>query len=103
MLEKHDAERMEADAGDENGAAAAVADLQAINLTAPAGNSSVTDKVQEVLLRKLLEQCVDNWKAASAELKKKMWQMYEESGVFASACRHGLILWLCDMIRSGEL
>lgn len=71
--------------------------------TAPAGDASTTDRVQTALLRRLLEQCVDNWKAAAAESKKKMWKMYEESGVFASACRHGFILWLCDMVRSGEL
>lgn len=71
--------------------------------TAPGGDTGVTDRVQATLLRKLLDQCVDNWKAAAAEAKKKMWKMYEESGVFASACRHGFILWLCDMMRSGEL
>ncbi|EKM48904.1 uncharacterized protein PHACADRAFT_107991 [Phanerochaete carnosa HHB-10118-sp] len=71
--------------------------------TAPAGDTTIIDKVQAALLHKLLDQCVDNWKAAAAEAKKKMWKMYEESGVFASACRHGFILWLCDMVRSGEL
>ncbi|KAJ3729926.1 hypothetical protein C8R42DRAFT_693640 [Lentinula raphanica] len=47
--------------------------------------------------------CTDNWKASSAESKKRMWDGFEESGIFASACRHGFILWICDMIRSGEL
>ncbi|KAJ3964386.1 hypothetical protein EV361DRAFT_974213 [Lentinula raphanica] len=50
-----------------------------------------------------LSHCTDNWKASSAESKKRMWDGFEESGIFASACRHGFILWLCDMIRSGEL
>ncbi|KAL6298786.1 hypothetical protein BKA93DRAFT_820202 [Sparassis latifolia] len=47
--------------------------------------------------------CTENWKAAAAEEKKKMWGVFEETGIFASACRHGLILWLIDMVRSGEL
>ncbi|EKM48913.1 uncharacterized protein PHACADRAFT_107978, partial [Phanerochaete carnosa HHB-10118-sp] len=71
--------------------------------TVPAGDMTIIDKVQAALLHKLLDQCVNNWKAAAAEVKKMMWKMYEESGKFASACRHGFILWLCDMVRSGEL
>lgn len=48
-------------------------------------------------------KCTDNWKAAASDKKKKMWAIFDESGIFASACRHGFILWLVDMIRSGEL
>lgn len=48
-------------------------------------------------------QCMDNWKSAAAEGKKRMWGIFRQTGLFASACRHGLILWLVDMIRSGEL
>ncbi|KAH9846255.1 hypothetical protein C2E23DRAFT_872456 [Lenzites betulinus] len=47
--------------------------------------------------------CTKNWKAAQADEKKRAWDVFEETGVFASACRHGLILWVIDMIRSGEL
>ncbi len=47
--------------------------------------------------------CASNWKAAASDDKKKMWAIFEETGVFASACRHGFVLWLIDMIRSGEL
>ncbi|KAG1790328.1 uncharacterized protein HD556DRAFT_1242477, partial [Suillus plorans] len=47
--------------------------------------------------------CTDNWKAAAADAKKKLWGIFEETGIFASACRHGLILWIGDMVRSGEL
>lgn len=61
------------------------------------------DPMKATLAKKLLEQCVKNWKAAAREEKKQMWQMFNESGLFASACRHGLILWLVDMVRSGEL
>ncbi|THU89328.1 hypothetical protein K435DRAFT_821451 [Dendrothele bispora CBS 962.96] len=50
-----------------------------------------------------LSSCTKNWKAASADSKKRMWNVFVETGLFASACRHGFILWLADMIRSGEL
>ncbi|KAL7283107.1 LOW QUALITY PROTEIN: hypothetical protein ACG7TL_002532 [Trametes sanguinea] len=47
--------------------------------------------------------CASHWKAASADDKKRMWGVFEETGIFACACRHGLILWVVDMVRSGEL
>ncbi|KIY44302.1 hypothetical protein FISHEDRAFT_51728 [Fistulina hepatica ATCC 64428] len=47
--------------------------------------------------------CADNWKATMASELKKMWGIYHETGVFAAACRHGFILWLVDMVESGEL
>ena len=50
-----------------------------------------------------LASCTRNWKAASAEEKKKMWAVFDETGIFASACPHGLILWIADMVKSGEL
>jgi len=50
-----------------------------------------------------LENCATNWKAAASKEKKRMWGVFDETGVFASACPHGLVLWLVDMIQSGEL
>ncbi|KIJ45328.1 hypothetical protein M422DRAFT_166820, partial [Sphaerobolus stellatus SS14] len=47
--------------------------------------------------------CVERWKNAGPEERKKMWQMFHETGVFVAACRHGILLYLCDMIQSGEL
>lgn len=54
-----------------------------------------TDDVQ-------LENCASNWKAAVSMEKKRMWGVFDETGVFASACPHGFILWLADMVQSGE-
>ena len=51
----------------------------------------------------VVSSCTKNWKAAAAEDKKRSWGIFDETGIFASACRHGLILWLIDMVRSGEL
>ncbi|CDO75946.1 hypothetical protein BN946_scf184873.g35 [Trametes cinnabarina] len=48
-------------------------------------------------------ECTQNWKAAGKDEDKKMWGIFDESGIFASACRHGFILWISDMIKSGEL
>ena len=46
--------------------------------------------------------CATNWKAAAANEKKHTWGVFEETGIFACCCRHGLILWIADMVRSGE-
>jgi len=50
-----------------------------------------------------LENCASNWKAAASTEKKKMWGGFDETGIFASACPHGFVLWLADMVQSGEL
>ncbi|PSR94368.1 hypothetical protein PHLCEN_2v4453 [Hermanssonia centrifuga] len=68
-----------------------------------AGPSVNSDNTQKALARQALAACVKNWKAASAEESKRMWSIFAECGIFASACRHGFILWLIDMVRSGEL
>ena len=49
-----------------------------------------------------LEPCASNWKAAVSMEKKRMWGVFDETGIFASACPHGFILWLADMVQSGE-
>lgn len=46
--------------------------------------------------------CANNWKAAQSDSKKRMWGVFAETGLFASACRHGFILWIADMVQSGE-
>lgn len=47
--------------------------------------------------------CASNWKAAAADETKKMWAIFDETGIFICVCRHGIILWIADMVRSGEL
>ncbi|KAF9493811.1 hypothetical protein BDN71DRAFT_1483328 [Pleurotus eryngii] len=47
--------------------------------------------------------CADNWKAASSNERKRMWELFDKTGIFACACHHGFMLWLTDMVRSGEL
>ncbi|KAI9059827.1 hypothetical protein FKP32DRAFT_1613970 [Trametes sanguinea] len=50
-----------------------------------------------------VHHCTRNWKAAARDEDKKMWGIFDESGIFACACRHGFVLWISDMIKSGEL
>lgn len=50
-----------------------------------------------------LRECTDNWKAAAADGAKRMWDAFRESGYFVMACRHGFVLWVADMVWSGEL
>lgn len=66
----------------------------------PAGDP--TDGAENAT-REGVDQCVKNWKAAKSDDKKRTWAIYDETGIYASACRHGFILWICDMVRSGEL
>jgi Kyakuja-Dileera-Zisupton transposase len=47
--------------------------------------------------------CVNRWRNAGPETRKKMFSVFDESGIFIAACRHRFVLLACDMIRSGEL
>lgn len=46
--------------------------------------------------------CTDNWKAANT-IAENTTNIFEQTGVFVSACRHGIIQTLVEMRRSGEL
>ncbi|KAG1791821.1 uncharacterized protein HD556DRAFT_1240156 [Suillus plorans] len=47
--------------------------------------------------------CVDRWRNAGPEQRKRMFSVFDESGIFIAACRHRFILLACDMVKSGEL
>lgn len=47
--------------------------------------------------------CAERWKNMLHELTSKMFGVYDESGAFISVCRHGFILVVTDMVKSGEL
>jgi hypothetical protein len=47
--------------------------------------------------------CVERWRNARPEARKKIFPLFSVSGVFLVVCRHGHVLYVCDMIRSGEL
>ncbi|KAF8517056.1 hypothetical protein BU17DRAFT_30209, partial [Hysterangium stoloniferum] len=47
--------------------------------------------------------CVERWKNLADDAVKKMWGIFDETGIFLAVCRHGTALLMCDMIKSGEL
>ncbi|KAJ6476562.1 hypothetical protein DFH09DRAFT_1108859 [Mycena vulgaris] len=54
-------------------------------------------------LAKCINTCVDRWRTAGPEARKKMFALFAIAGIFLSVCRHGHVLVMCDMIRGGEL
>ncbi|KAJ7473498.1 hypothetical protein FB451DRAFT_1133999 [Mycena latifolia] len=54
-------------------------------------------------LAKCVNSCVERWKNAGPEARKKMFALFAIAGIFIAVCRHGHVLVICDMIRSGEL
>ena len=47
--------------------------------------------------------CAERWRAAGPESRKKMFALFDASGIFVAVCRHGHVLVVCDMVKSGEL
>ncbi|KAJ7022152.1 hypothetical protein C8F04DRAFT_1272872 [Mycena alexandri] len=47
--------------------------------------------------------CKERWKNLGEDVTKKMWGVYDETGVFVCLCRHSFVLMIADMVRSGEL
>ncbi|KAJ7727400.1 hypothetical protein B0H16DRAFT_1779478 [Mycena metata] len=47
--------------------------------------------------------CADRWKNMINDITSKMWGIFDETGIFLALCRHGFVLLLVDMIRSGKL
>ncbi|KAG0699233.1 hypothetical protein DFH29DRAFT_983620 [Suillus ampliporus] len=47
--------------------------------------------------------CIDCWRNAGPEARKRMFSVFDKSGIFIVACHHQFILLVCDMVKSGEL
>ena len=47
--------------------------------------------------------CAVRWRNMKTALTAKMWGIFHETGLFLALCRHGFVLMLVDMVRSGEL
>lgn len=54
-------------------------------------------------LAQCVNACVERWRAAGPEARKKMFALFAIAGIFLAVCRHGHVLVMCDMIRSREL
>jgi hypothetical protein len=46
--------------------------------------------------------CTNNWTAAKATEEGQI-QVFEQTGIFVMACRHGFVECIVEMKRSGEL
>ena len=47
--------------------------------------------------------CAERWRNMKSTVTSKMWGIFNETGIFLSLCRHGFVLMIADMVRSGEL
>ncbi|KAJ7785440.1 hypothetical protein B0H14DRAFT_3095663 [Mycena olivaceomarginata] len=47
--------------------------------------------------------CAEWWKNMINDVTSKMWGIFDETGIFLALCRHGFVLVIADMIKSGEL
>ncbi|KAJ3859383.1 hypothetical protein EV359DRAFT_75631 [Lentinula novae-zelandiae] len=47
-------------------------------------------------------RCEETWHNASDKNTGKSWAKFDENGIFLLICRHGLVLSLADMVKSGE-
>lgn len=47
--------------------------------------------------------CEGRWNNMINELTARMWGIFDETGIFLALCRHGFVLVVADMVRSGEL
>ena len=54
-------------------------------------------------LAQCVNTCIERWRNAGPDARKKMFALFAVAGIFLAICRHGHILVICDMIRSGEL
>jgi hypothetical protein len=54
-------------------------------------------------LAQCVNTCVERWRNAGPDARKKMFALFAVAGIFLAVCRHGHVLVICDMIRSGEL
>ena len=43
-------------------------------------------------LAKCLDTCIDRWRNAGPEARKKMFALFAVAGIFLSVCRHGHVL-----------
>ncbi|KAF7366585.1 hypothetical protein MSAN_00916000 [Mycena sanguinolenta] len=61
------------------------------------------DRVADILPTDAKNPCSDRWKNMINDVTSRMWGIFDETGIFLALCRHGFVLVVADMIRSGEL
>ncbi|KAF7358843.1 hypothetical protein MSAN_01224200 [Mycena sanguinolenta] len=60
-------------------------------------------RVADLLPTDAKNPCSDRWKNMINDVTSRMWGIFDETGIFLALCRHGFVLVVADMIRSGEL
>ncbi|KAI0039816.1 hypothetical protein FA95DRAFT_1503682 [Auriscalpium vulgare] len=77
--------------------------------TAPATGPPVPDSANEdsdslPTSNQPATKCTDSWQAANASaMGKSVTQVFEQTGIFLTTCRHGIVEFVEEMIKSGEL
>ncbi|KAJ7018839.1 hypothetical protein C8F04DRAFT_1214492 [Mycena alexandri] len=49
------------------------------------------------------EGCTERWQNMKEDMTACVYGMYDETGIFPALCRHGFLLVVVDMVKSGEL
>ncbi|KAJ7770254.1 hypothetical protein DFH07DRAFT_735608 [Mycena maculata] len=47
--------------------------------------------------------CEERWQNMKEDVTARAWGMFDETGIFPALCRHGFVLVVMDMVKSGEL
>ncbi|KAJ7745015.1 hypothetical protein DFH07DRAFT_776919 [Mycena maculata] len=47
--------------------------------------------------------CEERWQNMKEDVMAHAWGMFNETGIFPALCRHGFVLVVVDMVKSGEL
>ncbi|KAJ6522137.1 hypothetical protein DFH09DRAFT_938515, partial [Mycena vulgaris] len=47
--------------------------------------------------------CSERWQNMKEEVTSRAYGLYDETGIFPALCRHGFVLKMVDMVKSGEL
>jgi hypothetical protein len=47
--------------------------------------------------------CSESWQNMKEDVTSRAYGMYDETGFFPALCRHGFVLKVVDMVKSGEL
>jgi hypothetical protein len=49
------------------------------------------------------DRCSERWQNIKEDITSRAYGIYDETGFFPVLCRHGFVLKVVDMVRSGEL
>jgi hypothetical protein len=47
--------------------------------------------------------CEGRWENIKEDVTARAWGLYDKTGIFPALCRHGFMLVVVDMVKSGEL